>query len=278
MDNLEVMAQMIMSPMQLLWAKFSSMIPNITAAIVMLVIGYFLARLARLIVRKSLQKLEIDTLAERLKINKTLNTMNITRPVSDLFGVLVFLFIMLAFILSAVEALGFDRVSASIDQLLFYLPKVFSAALVLMAGLFIADMVRSGSRNAAEGVGLEYAPALSKVLYGLVTVITVMLAIDQLEIEIMLLNELIGIVLISVGIAVSLSLGLGSRELSRHIVSGVYVRDIYQSGDSIEIDGKKGTLVEVGTVKSLIELTNGSFMSLSNESLLNQVVVIHKGK
>jgi len=278
MDNLEMMAQMIMSPMQLLWAKFSSMIPNITAAIVMLVIGYLLARLARLIVRKALQKLEIDALAERLKIKSTLNTMNITRPVSDLFGVLVFLFIMLAFILSAVEALGFDRVSASIDQLLFYLPKVFSAALVLMAGLFIADMVRSGSRNAAEGVGLEYAPALSKVLYGLVTVITVMLAIDQLEIEIMLLNELIGIVLISVGVAVSLSLGLGSRELSRHIVSGVYVRDIYQSGDRIEIDGKKGTLVEVGTVKSLIELSNGSFISLSNESLLNQVVVIHKGK
>jgi len=278
MDNLEAMAQMIMSPMQLLWAKFSSMIPNLIAAIVILVVGYLLAKLTRLIVRKALEKLEINALAERLNISQSLQSMNITKPVSDLFGMLVFLFVMLAFILSAVETLGFERVSASIDQLLFYLPKVFGAAVVLMAGLFIADLVRTGVRNTAENIGLDYAPALSKVLFGLVVIITVMLAIDQLEIEILLLNELIGIVLISVGVAVALSLGLGSRELSRHIVSGVYVRDIYQPGDVIEVDGNKGTLVEVGTVKSLLELENGAKISFSNESLLNQVVVIHKEK
>jgi len=278
MENLEAMANMIMSPMQLLWAKFSSMIPNLIAAVVILVVGYLLAKLARLIVRKALEKLEVNALAERLNISQSLQSMNITKPVSDLFGMLVFLFVMLAFILSAVETLGFERVSASVDQLLFYLPKVFGAALVLMAGLFVADLVRTGVRNAAENIGLDYAPALAKVLFGLVVVITVMLAIDQLEIEILLLNELIGIVLISVGIAVALSLGLGSRELSRHIVSGVYMRDIYQSGDVIEVDGNKGTLIEVGTVKSLIELKSGAKISLSNESLLNHAVVIHQEK
>jgi len=278
MDKLEMLMQTILDPMTLLWAKFSSMIPNLLAAIVMLVLGYLLARLVKLVVRKALDKLGVDALSDRLKISESLKNMNITASVSEMFGTLAFVFVILAFILSAVETLGFERVSTSIDQLLFYLPKVFGAAIVLMAGLFIADLVRTGVRNAAEGVGLDYAPALSKLSFGVVVVVTAMLAIDQLDIDIFLLSELVGIVLISVGVAVALSLGLGSRDLSRHIVSGVYMRDLYQAGDVIEIGENTGTVIEVGTVKSLIKLKNGHSLSLSNESLLNQAVVIHKGK
>jgi len=278
MDKLEMMMQMILDPMTLLWAKFSSMVPNLLAAIVMLVVGYVLARLVKLVVRKVLDKLGVDALSERLKISECLRKMNISASVSDLFGTLAFLFIMLAFILSAVETLGFERVSTSIDQLLFYLPKVFGAAIVLMAGLFIADLVRTGVRNVSESVGLDYAPALSKLSFGLVVVVAAMLAIDQLDIDIFLLSELVGIVFISVGVAVALSLGLGSRDISRHIVSGVYMRDLYQSGDTIEVGENTGTVIEVGTVKTMIKLKGGSELSLSNGSLLNQAVVIHKKK
>ena len=278
MDNLETVAQMMLDPMQLLWGKISSMMPNILAAMLMLVAGYLLARIVGFMARKFVEKLGVNALADRLNIHQSLINMNIQKPVSELFGMLVYLFIIVAFLLSAVETLGFDRVSASIDQLLLYLPKVLGAALVLMIGLFIADFVRTGVRNAAEGVGLDYAPALSKVTFGLIVVVVVMLAIDQLEIELFLLNELIGIVLISVGVAVALSLGLGSRDLSRQIVSGVYVRDTYMSGDVIEVAGYTGRLIEVGTVKSVIELENGNHVSFSNEELLRQTVVIHGEK
>jgi len=264
--------------MQILWGKISSMMPNIFAALLMLVAGYLLARVVGFMARKFAEKLGIDNLADRLNIHLSLKNMNVQKPVSELFGMLVFLFIIVAFLLSAVETLGFERVSSSIDQLLFYLPKVLGAALVLMIGLFIADFVRSGVRNAAESVGLEYAPALSKVTFGLIIVVVVMLAIDQLEIDLFLLNELIGIVLISVGVAVAISLGLGSRDLSRQIVSGIYIRDIYPSGETIEVSGYTGKLIEVGTVKSVMELENGSYVSFSNQELLHQTVVIHKGQ
>jgi len=278
MDNLETVAKMVLDPMQILWGKISSMMPNIFAAVLMLVAGYLLARMLGFMARKFAEKLGINGLADRLNIHQSLANMNLNKSVADLFGMLVFLFIMVAFLLSAVETLGFDRVSSSIDQLLLYLPKVFGAALVLMIGLFVADFVRTSVRNAAQGVGLEYAPALSKVTFGLIVVVVVMLAVDQLEIELFLLNELIGIILVSVGVAVALSLGLGSRDLSRQIVSGVYVRDIYLSGQSIEFAGYKGTLIEVGTVKSVMELEDGSQVSFSNEELLHQTVVIHPGK
>jgi len=278
MDNLESMAQILLDPMQMLWGKISSMMPNILAAILMLVAGYLLARVVGFMARKLAEKLGVDSLADRLNVHRSLKNMNIQQPLSELFGMLVFLFIIVAFLLSAVETLGFERVTSSIDQLLLYLPKVLGAALVLMIGLFIADFVRTGVRNAAESVGLEYAPALSKVTFGLIIVVVVMLAIDQLEIDLFLLNELIGIVLVSVGVAVALSLGLGSRDLSRQIVSGVYVRDIYPSGETIEFAGYTGKLIEVGTVKSVMELENGSLVSFSNEEFLHQTVLIHREK
>jgi len=278
MNNLESMAQLLLDPMQLLWSKISAMMPNVLAALLMLLAGYLLARMVGFMARKLAEKMGVDSLADRLNVHRGLQNMNIQQPVSALFGMLVYLFIIVAFLLSAVETLGFDRVTSSIDQLLLYLPKVLGAALVLMVGLFVADFVRTGVRHAAEGVGLEYAPALSRVVFGLIIVVVVMLAINQLEIDLFLLNELIGIVLISVGVAVAISLGLGSRDVSQQIVSGAYVRELYISGDAIEVAGYKGRLVEVGTVKSLMELDDGSQVSLSNRSLLEQTVVVHREK
>jgi len=278
MNNLDNLTQLLLDPMQVLWSKVSAMIPNILTAIAMLIIGYFLARFVAFLVRKSLQKLGVDTLAERLKLHESLRGMNITLNVSDLFGMLVFLFVMVAFALSATETLGFEKVSSSIDQLLQYLPRILGAALVLMFGLFAADFVRAGIRNAAENIGLDYAPALARVAYGLMLVVVIMLATDQLQINLMLLNELVGIILVSVGVAVALSLGLGSRDVSRQMVSGVYLRDLFESGADIEVDGQRGKVIEVGTLKTTLDIGNGKQISFANQQLIERTVVIHSEK
>lgn len=278
MDNLETVAQIVLDPMRILWSKISSVMPNMMAAILMLLAGYFLGKFVAFLTARSLGKLGVDKLCERLGIKRSLENMNIERHVSELMGMLAFLFVMVAFLLSAVETLGFERLTASVDQLLQYLPKVLGASLVLMIGLFVADFVRGAVGNAATGVGLDYAPALAKISFGLIAMLTIMLAIDQLEIEIVLLNQLIGIVLISVGIAVALSLGLGTRDLSRLIVSGVYARDIYRPGVRITIGERTGRVLEVGTVKTRVELEDGSVITLSNQEIIEREIIVHREK
>ena len=80
---------------------------------------------------------------------------------------------------------------------------------ILLAGVLLAHLLSGLVRGAAEGVGLEYAHGLARLAQGLVIIISISVAIGQLEVKTDLLNNVIAIVLISVGLAVALALVLG---------------------------------------------------------------------
>ncbi|MFS7066507.1 mechanosensitive ion channel family protein, partial [Escherichia coli] len=105
---------------------------------------------------------------------------------------------------------------------------VFGAALVLIVGVLLAQLVNSVVRGAADGVGLEYANGLGRIAQWLVIIISISVAVGQLEVKTDLLNYIIAIVLITVGLAAALALGLGSREVAGQIIAGIYVRELYQ--------------------------------------------------
>lgn len=64
----------------------------------------------------------------------------------------------------------------------------------------------------------------------------------QLEVKTDLLNYIIAIVLITVGLAAALALGLGSREVAGQIIAGIYVRELYQVGQQVKVVTLKALL------------------------------------
>ena len=153
-----------------------------------------------------------------------------------------------------------------------YLPKVFGAALVLVIGVLLAQLVNGIVHGAAEGVGLDYSAGLGRVAQALVIIISISVAIGQLEIKTELLNTVIAIVLASLGLAAALALGLGSRDLVAQILAGIYVREIFEVGQVVQIDEVEGVIEEIGTVKTLLLTADDELISVSNKRLLDQRV------
>jgi len=89
-------------------------------------------------------------------LTKMLGRGGIQVPISTLIGKIVYWFVLLIFLVSAAESLGLERVSATLDMLALYLPKVFGAALVLLAGVLLAQvangLVRAWNTRQAWGV------------------------------------------------------------------------------------------------------------------------------
>ena len=152
---------------------------------------------------------------------------------------------------------------------------MFGAALVLLAGVLLAQLLNGVVRGAAEGVGLEYANGLGRIAQGLIIIISLSVAIGQLEVKTDLLNNVIAIVLISVGAAVALALGLGSRDIAGQILAGIYVRELYAVGQQIQIGEIEGQIEEIGTVKTTLLTESGELVSVANRVLLEQRVSSH---
>lgn len=106
----------------------------------------------------------------------------------------------------------------------------------------------------------------------MVIIISISVAIGQLEIKTDLLNNVIAIVLISVGLAVALALGLGSRDIASQIIAGIYVRELYEVGQDVRIGDIEGQIEEIGTVKTTLLDANGELVSVANRILLEQRV------
>lgn len=276
MENIDIWGETILTIMTTLWAKLAGFLPNLLGAILLLVIGYFIAKFVGFVLAKGLNKTGFNELSKKVGVAATMTRANITLDAAEIIGKLAFWIIMLTFLVTATEALGLPRVSETIDKFVLYLPKVIAAALILIIGLFVAHFVRDLIRSGAEGIGVEYARPLASAVYGLLFVVIVSLSIGQLEIDTGLLDTVISILIAAIGIAAALSLGLGSRDLSANILAGVYARDLYRAGDQIQLDDISGTLESVGTVKTQIKQQDGNLVSVANTIIINAKVSVKR--
>jgi hypothetical protein len=253
--ELDPWTQSLIAAMTALWTKVAGFIPNLFVALILVLLGFVVAKLLDTLLSKLLGKLGLDRLMAGTGLTKLLSRAGIQVPVSTLIGKIIYWFVLLVFLVSAAESLGLERVSATLDVLALYLPKVFGAALVLLAGVLLAHLLSGLVRGAAEGVGLDYAYGLGRIAQGLVIIISISVAIGQLEVKTDLLNNVIAIVLISVGLAVALALGLGSREIAGQILAGIYVRELYQVGQQVQVGDVEGQIEEIAAAAS----TGGGF-------------------
>ncbi|WP_375664518.1 mechanosensitive ion channel domain-containing protein [Stutzerimonas kunmingensis] len=264
--------QSLLSAMSSLWASVAAFIPRLFGALVVVLLGFVVAKLLDTLLSKVLAKVGLDRLMAGTGLTKLLGRAGIRIPVSALIGKVVYWFVLLIFLVSAAESLGLERVSATLDMLALYVPKVFGAALILLAGVLLAQLLSGLARGAAESVGLDYANGLARMAQGLVIIISISVAIGQLEVKTELLNYVIAIVLITVGLAVALAFGLGSRELVSQILAGIYVRELYEVGQRVCLADIEGQIEEIGTVKTLLLTDDGELTSVANRVLLEQRV------
>lgn len=272
--DLDPWSQSLFGALSALWTPIAAFIPRLFGALLVLAVGFVVAKLLNALLSKLLAKVGLDRLVAGTGLTKLLLRAGIRAPVSALIGKIVYWFVLLVFLVSAAESLGLARVSATLDMLALYVPKVFGAAAILLAGVLLAQLVNGLVRGAAEGVGLEYASGLGRIAQGLVIIISISVAIGQLEVKTELLNYVIAIALISVGLAVALAFGLGSRELVSQILAGIYVRELYEVGQRIRVDALNldGEIEEIGTAKTLLLTDDGELVSIANRVLLEQRV------
>jgi len=278
MDYFKTLPQAMIEPMQVLITKLLAFAPNIIAAILMLILGYTIAKLACFLISRLFIRIGINKLSDRVGLSSTIATAGFNSTLSQVIGAVFFWIVMLTFIVSASEVLGLDRVSGTIDNLVLYLPKVIAALVILLIGLFVASFVRNAIKtgmSAMSAVSSDNAKVLGNVAYGFLVVISTLLAISQLDIDVTLLNRVLQILLLTVAVAVMLSMGLGTKELSANVMAGIYLRDVYKFGANIEVDGIEGIVSYVGTTKTEIENDGGS-VSIPNQYLLNAVVKVKK--
>jgi small-conductance mechanosensitive channel len=269
----ETLKMILLDPLTTLGHELLSIVPNILGAIAILIAGYFIAKISAFIVKKLIEKFSLNSFADKAGVTKFLTNFEPTLTLSTLVSKLIYFIVMITFVMSAAEALKMDIMADALKSILLYLPNILAAVFVLIFGFFMASSAKLVVSKGADGMNIEFSDALGKITYFLIAIITLSLAIGQLEIETALLNQVASIIIIAIGAALALSLGLGTKELSSLILAGNYVRDIYKVGDTLSIDDVSGEILTIGTTKTVIKTSENKEISIANDIILKSKTI-----
>lgn len=278
MESHDAIRDKLLASLDATWGRLADFLPTLLGAIALLVVGFVVAKLLGFAVRKGLQRLGIDRASRFAGVSALLPATGAGQTVSGLLGLLVFWIVMLSFIISAADLLGLAGVSTAVNLLITFLPRVIGALVVVLAGVLLARLARRAIRAAGIAVRFEYANALAGVIYAVLLVITSSLAIGQLGVATELLNNLVAILFLTIGVSVALAIGLGARDVAGQVIAGMYARELYQPGTTIEVSQLRGRLLEIATTNTLIETSDGSIACISNKELLSAQVYSYKPK
>jgi hypothetical protein len=257
------------------WHKIVSYTPNLLAAIVVLVVGYFVAKFVAHAVTVLCERAGLQRAAERSGLWESMTHMNIKRNVPAIVGIIVFWGLMLVFLMAGFSILNISQVSGAIDRVVEYIPNVLVATVMVVVGLLVAGFLRGVIATSADRVGISYAEHLANGCYYIMSLMVFMAAFDQLKIHFELLNYAILIAFGGAALGLGLALGLGGRDTMAGILAGYYVRQRLQAGDHVTVGHLEGTVREVGPVATIIETDEDGLLnrhSVPNSKMLNEAV------
>ena len=260
------------NPMFSLWAKFAELLPHILSAILILSIGYFISKILMKIAEKVLKKLTFDSVSENVGIHEALQKVGIKKTSSEIISVLIFWIFMLMFIIAATEALQLKNITKTIHSFVLYLPNVIGAAFIFVLGLMASNFISNFIQKSSDSLSSKYFKFFGAFVKSMLIVVITVLAVRQLKIDTKLLDNILQILLVAGGTVLALSLGLGTRDIAKAIVSGFYAKDLYKKDAFVKVKNYKGKLVEVGLLTTMIETSDGKKVHLPNEEMVLSIV------
>lgn len=207
--------QIILDPAKSILTQVGSFISALCAIILILLVGWIIARVVKNIIIRILDILQIDSYAERIGMDKIFAKGGIKHSISELIGVLVYWVIMLIGLVIAMSIVNLNSQAATLlNTIVLYIPRVITAIFILVLGFFFASFVNSTVQTAAGNAGIEQANLLGRLSQAVIIIFAVDTALRQLQIDIAGIEHAIIIILGSLGLAFALAFGLGCKDIA----------------------------------------------------------------
>ena len=238
-------------------------------------IGWLTAKVSSVVLKNVFSRVGIDKLGEKINEIDAIKRLRFEIKLSSVISKTVYYFILLFFLISAADTLGVPAISNMFAMIVEYIPMVVSAAIMILAGLLLADLLKNFVVGLCQSFNIASSKLIGMGVFFFVVVIAVIAALGQAGINTSLLESSFNIFIAGIVLAFSIGYGFASKEILLNIVSSFYSKHKYKEGQLLEIDGVKGEVI--GLDNTSITLKSGeSTVVFPLRVLQSQKVIIHK--
>ena len=200
------------------WTQLASFIPQLMGAIVALILGWLLAKLARTGVMRLLTLLKFDKATEKSGLEAFMKHADLDLSVASLLGNLVYWLIILVMIVTVANSLGLSMVADLFNKVVLYIPNVIVSILVLVFGTILARFINRLVFAWLNNMEFEGALTVSTFSEYAMLVFVFFMAMEQLQIANEMLTAAFIISFGAIGLAFAIAFGLGAKDWAGKVI------------------------------------------------------------
>ena len=210
-----------MQALQNFWQGFLNFIPKLVGAIIVFVVGWFIAVWIGKLVAEILKRLRVDRIFEKSKWDEALAKAEFKMKMSDFIGGIVRWVLVIVFLLAAVEILGLVQFAAFLRAIVAWLPNLVVAAAIFVVAVIIADIAEKLVKAIVGKINVNYVGLIGSIVKWAVWIFAILAILSQLGVAKDIVQILVTGFVALIVISCSLAFGLGGKDLAREVLENL---------------------------------------------------------
>lgn len=205
-----------------LWYGFVTFVPGLLLAIILFIIGWLIASVVGKAIAQVITAIKVDKLFESAGTENLMSRMGIKLSVGKFFGLIVKWFIIIVFLMASLQIVGLTQVNDFLrSAVLYYLPKVVIAAIVLIIATIIADAMQKVVVASSKAANITSANMLGTITKYAIWIFAFIIALSELGIATYFMQVLFMGIVVMLAIAGGLAFGLGGKESASRTIEKI---------------------------------------------------------
>lgn len=209
---------LILDSLQSSWFQIAAYLPRVLTAIVLLLLGWLIARTVQRVVVRLLRLARLEAAAEQTGVDDFLVRGGVRFTVVTLIGEILYWGLLLIFAIAVFNLIGLTMSQESVARLTSYVPNVMAALVVLIFGSLGARLIRGLVVAYLGNVGVKGSDRIGFLVQAALVAFVVLLALEQLRIDVKLLASAFQLAFGGICLALAIAFGLGGRNWAESIL------------------------------------------------------------
>ena len=188
-------------------------IPRIIGVLIILIIGHYLAKGVKHLIKKVLKAIKFEDFMVKLKVTDMIKSQGVSLTISDIAIWLIYWLVFLAFISAAADVLAVPSITNFIAMVISYIPAIFAGLIIILLGIIAANTLSNFVKNFKGG------DTYKQLVRWFILIIAFIAAIEQLGLDISFITNNLFIILAGAMLAFGLAFGLGGRDKAKEVIN-----------------------------------------------------------
>ena len=203
------------------WQMFLSFVPALIGAIIIFIIGWFIAIAIGKVVAEILTRIGFNRIFERTGWKEALEKAELKVNPSEFIGAICKWVLVVVFLMISADILRWEGFVVLLNKILNWIPNLLIAVAIFVVAVIMADILEKIVRASVKKIKVGYADFLGMAVRWAIYIFAALAILLQLGVANSIINTVIMGVIGMLALAFGLAFGLGGKDAAAGIIKEV---------------------------------------------------------